>query len=210
MYPSETAVRGFTLQEQEIIHSVRILIGDEKATVIEEVDDALNCANVFGTGSIYQMENKGWPKKVMIEGVEFSNPLDPFVENYEYLVFSGSNVITDSVFVMYETFRFGDLQILDAFDFAGSSVLAAQCSLTAEQITQPLMNLAAAIVLIQGEYQKYAEQAVEMQDGDSMIDLVDRLAPLQRELESLRTQLERAIARKICCANYSLPVFRVE
>lgn len=210
MYPTEAAVRGFTLQEQEIIHSIRILIGDFKSTVIEEVDDAFDCANVRGSGSIYQFENKGWPKKVVVSGSEYINPLDPYIDNYEYLVFSGTDVLQENLFIMYETFRFGDLEILDAYDYAGSSVLAAQCNLTAEQLTQPLMNLAAAVVLVQGEYQKYAEEAVEMEDGDSVIDLTDRLGPLQRELQSLRDQLEKAISRKLCCATYSLPVFRIE
>lgn len=210
MYPSEAVVRGLTLGEQEIIHSIRLLVGDEKKTIIEEFYDTLDCAQIKGSGSIYQMDNKGWPRKILVDGVEFVNPFDPYVENYEYLVFSGSGVITGSLFVMYETFRFGDLQILDAYDYGSSSVLSAQCNLTAEQISQPLMNLAAAVVLVQGEYQRYAEEAVEMEDGDSIIDLVGRLGPLQKELESLREQLELSISRKIACANYSLPVFRVE
>lgn len=210
MYPTEATVQGFTPDEQEIIHGIRIIIGDQKQTIIEEFDATIDCANIIADESIYRLENKGWPLKVVVSGLEYTDAMNPLVQDYEYLIFSGTGVIQDSLFVMYQTFRFGDLEIIDSYDFAGPSVLSAQCNLTPEQLSQPLINLAAAVVLLQGEFQKYAEAAIEIQDGDSQIDTVDRLRALQEELKSLRGELEKAIRAKTCCAAFQLPVFRVE
>ncbi|RLI99266.1 MAG: hypothetical protein DRP08_07335 [Candidatus Aenigmatarchaeota archaeon] len=210
MYPTEASLEGFSTEELIIIHSIRILLGDIPTTIIEELPAGSDCANISMEGSVYQMENKGWPRKVVVSGVEVVNALDPFVDNYEYLVFSGTNALVSGISVMYDTFRFSDRQILDSFDYGTNSVLAAQCSLTAAQITSPLINLAAAVVLIQGEYQAYAEEAVRMQDGDSLIDTTAKLEYLQTELQNLRNQLQSALRAKLVCASYNLPVIRVE
>lgn len=210
MYPTEAFVFGLTAQEQEIIHSIRILIGDQKSTEIEEVLNGMSCDKIKMGGSVYKLDDKGWPIKIIISGTEYSNPIDPQVENYQFLVFSGTGVLDNDISIMYNTFRFSDIEILDAYDFSASSVLTAQCNLTPEQLTPALLNLATSVVLLQGEYQKYAEQAVEMKDNDSEIDTVERLNYLQRELQVLRGELERAIKKKLACASYSLPVIRVE
>jgi len=210
MYPTEASLEGFSSEELIIIHSIRILIGDIPTTIIEELEAGSDCANISMDGSVYQMENKGWPKKVVTSGTEFTNPLDPYVENYEFLVFSGAGILDTGISLMYETFRFSSSEILDAFDYAANSVLAAQCSLTPEQLTTPLINLAAALVLVQGEFQRYAEEAVRMEDGDSQLDLVSRLEYLQSEMDSLRTRLQDSLRAKLSCASYQLPVIRVE
>jgi len=210
MYPTEASIYGFSNEELVIIHSIRILVGDSPTTLIEELPAGSDCANISMDGSVYQLENKGWPKKVVVSGVETTNPLDPYVENYEFLVFSGVNVLNNGLSVMYETFRFSSAEILDAFDYAANSVLTSQCSLTPEQLTTPLINLASALVLIQGEFQRYAEEAVRMEDGDSQLDLVSRLEYLQDEMDSLRSQLQAGIRAKLACASYELPVIRVE
>ena len=210
MYPSEAAVNFLTPEEIAIIKSVRVLVGDRKTTVIEEAPGGDTCSNIVMDGSVYKLGNKGWPKKVLVSGTEYTSSIDPYVDNYELLVFSGSNVLQDGVSVIYDTFRFGDMEILEAYDYGGSSVLVGQCSLSAAQLTAPILNLAAAVVIIQGEFQRYAEEAVMMEDNDSIIDLSRRLQFLQKELDSLRGILEKAIKERLCCTTYSLPVIRVE
>lgn len=210
MYPTEAVIYGLTTEELEVIKSVRFLIGDLKKSVIEEVPAGSNCANILMDSSVYKMEDKGWPKKIVVSGVEVTNPYDPYVDNYEFLVFSGTGVLDDGITIMYDTFRFGDIEILESYDYGSASVLVGQCSLTAEQLTTPLLNLAAAVVLVQGEFQRYADEAVKMQDNDSLIDLTDRLEYLQKELSSLRDMLQQSIRDKLCCATYTLPVIRIE
>jgi len=212
MYPSEASFLGLTAEEISIIEGVRDIIGDRPSPILEESDNPGHAKAISSDGSMYELQQpKGWPVVIMVDGTEYSSTSDPQVVGYKYLVFSGvslDNTITYSF--LYNNFRFSDQEIISAYDNSAASALTEQCNLTPEQLTVPLIILATAVVLLQGEFQALAAEAVTIEDNDSKYDNSIRLVALQREIKDLRDRLNSALREKTKCATINLPIFRVE
>lgn len=212
MYPAEADFLGLTNEERDIIASVRGIIGDAPQVVLEESNDPKFCSGVSQDGTMYQFESgKGWPLVVIVNGTEYQDTSNPQVLGYKFLVFSGSVFTTSGSFsILHNTFRFSDGEILDAYDNSALLALTEQCNLTAEELTVPLISLATGVVLLQGELQKLAQEAIELEDNDSRFNSAQRIVTLQKEISDLRKRLAASLAMKMKCASLNLPVYRVE
>ena len=121
MFPSEVVL---TPSEEVIVFRVRSLIGDEKRTVVDEVNDVGLCGNVKLEGSMYGMEeHKGWPIDIRVGGVPVTSGAvaSGTVEilNYEYIRWNtipGPLVNGTSLSVVYNHFRHSDLEIINVYD----------------------------------------------------------------------------------------------
>lgn len=215
MFPSEVAL---TVDEEVIVFRVRGLIGDEKRTVVDEIYDIDSCANVKVDGSMYGMEeHKGWPIDVRVGGVPVTSGAvsSGVVEvlNYEYLRWNtvpGPLVAGTSLSVVYNHFRYSDLEIINTYDTGATTFLAGQCGLTSAQIGPDLLVLATAYALLSNDLQKYINEAVNLEDSDSKIDASRRPQSLTTYMNTLSKELIRALEAKTRCKVMSLPLYKVE
>jgi hypothetical protein len=112
-YPVEV---GYGTSEQLIIDRIRRLIGDPVGLKREYNE----CDNIHEGGKVYELETKGWPCSININGTTYNTTSNPAVNNYRYLQFS-DDITTLSgvdlkVDIFYYTFRNSDREIMEAYD----------------------------------------------------------------------------------------------
>ena len=201
-YPPEIAL---SKQDLEIVESIRITLGD--LGLIErdyynstDSNSAYACgAHISEDGRTWELfEYKGWPQRVILNGAEKTSLTDPQVMGYRFLTFSGASaVITGSLDIFYNHFRFADREILLAYDRARN--LLVTCGLTDAQITTEMLIMQAAILLLEGEIRDFSTGAVEIRDGDTSFS---NTRAIQARTEDL-SDLKQKIRDMIECARYN-------
>ncbi len=194
-YPPEIALSD---DDREIVESIRITLGDSGL-----IERDLYCASdpqsnaacgsqIDPAGCTWEMlEWKGWPQKVLLNGIEKTDINDPQVIGYRFLSFSGTEpCITGSLDVYYNSFRFSDREILMAYDRARN--LLVTCGLSEDRITTEMRIMQAAILLLEGEIREVSQGAFKIVDGDTTYDnsamirsRTDDLADLKRKIDYL-------------------------
>lgn len=221
MYPAEAA---FSIAEQENILRIRQLIGDNKETFVDDVLVTPYVSNVKVSGTMYELEEpKGYPTEIFINGVEVTSTIgygSASVLSYKFLRFiptSGAIVpplnTGNQLVVVYDHFRYSDVEILQAFDYNATTYLVNQCGLDYEDLTIDLLILATAFILLSGDMYKLSSEAVELEDSDSVFrsaGATGGLRTLMDLMKIINDQLLAALNTKMRCKMMSLPIYKVE
>lgn len=145
-YPEEAV---FTANDRYVVDRIRNLIGDPKQLTRDYVSVETGYSTVSVDGKTHSLSNpRGWPLKVELDGVEYTDEDEPRVNDYQFITFSGAAVNTTSgtLDVWYYHFRNSDTEILRTLNG-----LTPPPQLTADQVTFELAAVCAAIELLEGE-----------------------------------------------------------
>jgi hypothetical protein len=156
-YPVEV---GYGTSEQLVIDRIRRLVGDPIGLKREYNEQA----NIHEGGKVYELEEKGYPCSININGTTYNTTSDPAVNNYRYLEFS-NDITTLSgvdlkVNIFYYIFRHSDREIMEAYDTAYPPA-----PLTTVTATPEIYMLQTATTLLG---QEIIEDSVE--DGAIIVD----------------------------------------
>lgn len=212
-YPAEIALSE---QDREIVESIRITLGDLGLIEHDYYDandttQANSCASqVSADRKTWEIINfKGWPQRVILNGVEKTSLTDPLVIGYRYLTFSGTSaVVTGTLSIYYNHFRFSDREILLAYDRARN--LLVSCGLAPSQITTEMLIMQASILLLEGEVREDVKAAVRVRDGDTEYDNTGIIRSRTGDLEDLKRKLKELLDCARAYASYGLMGVRID
>lgn len=145
-YPEEGV---YTSLDRVVIDKIRTLIGDKKALTRDYVSASTGYTTISEDGYTHTLSNpRGWPIRVVLDGVPYTDEENPEVEDYQFLTFSGTQISTTSgtLDVWYYHFRFSDSEILRVYN-----ALTPPYPLTSDQVTFELAILSAAIEILLSE-----------------------------------------------------------
>ncbi|MHA2112564.1 MAG: hypothetical protein ACXADW_10785 [Candidatus Hodarchaeales archaeon] len=189
-YPSEV---DFSSDEDNIIRKIRRYIGDLKGLerlYISSADDS--DSTVQDDGVTIDLEKKGWPVYIDLNGTEKTTDADPIVQGYQFLTFSGT--IGDSDYpidIWYYTFKFSDRQVYEAYGDAFMPV-----GLSATTVTQDHLILQASIDLLENmNAEDIVEDGAMVRDGATTYDPEPGLRERDAMIKRLRKMLDDLIKR---------------
>jgi hypothetical protein len=209
----------YTADELHIITRIRNLVGDEKEVFVDDKIIVTSGIDIKANGTMYELdESKGYPVEVYVNSSEVgAQGQDPVsVMSYKFLKFtqSGALHIGDALTVVYEHFRYSDLEIINAYDLNAPTYLVAQCGLTFDDLTMDLLILATAFIFLTRDLSDMALNAAEVQDSDSTYRNAGATMGASRAITDLlnivNNQLLKAITMKTRCKILSLPVYKIE
>ena len=212
-YPPEIALSE---QDREIVESIRITLGD-LGTIERDFFDSSNSNSQFACASQISSDKKtwelnefkGWPQRVLINGIEKTSISDPQVIGYKFLTFSGTSAcITGTLDVFYNHFRFADREILLAYD--RSINLLVSCGLTEGQVTTEMRIMQAAILLLEGELRDFQQGGVAIRDGDTTYDSSRAIESRSQDLNDLKQKIRELVECARINASYGLDGVRVD
>jgi hypothetical protein len=200
-YPVE---ESYTADEWDTIYKIRKLVGD----LIEvERDYISGCyESVFGDLYSYELNNKGWPLKILMTTstgtIEFATLDNPYVQGYKYLQFTDADsIITQgtTLDVWYSSFIFSDREIKSYYDDAIISI----CIDDDSPYLEDLLCYEAALTLAETEWEKFLSgKSVRVRDGDTEYDPTPgiraregRIAMLKKKRDEL---IDCAIKSQLC------------
>jgi len=189
-YPDEITL---TSVDQYNLGRIRHYIGDPKKVLRDYVSSSCTSGyqNVSGDGQTYKLDNRGWPLRVEKDSVSYTSSSNPYVTDYSYLTFSGTEISTVSgvIDIWYESFRHSDREILKIFNttpnppnVSSSSVtdemlrLYASISILREELTQLMGETSGSFTLV-GEM-SYNPEPLLRQKRQLLKDLEDQLDTL--------------------------------
>ena len=186
-YPDEVE---FDTSEMTIIRKIRRLIGDFKSLGRVYSDGTESCSSILDDNHTVDLNEKGWPVYVSINNTEYTSIVDPFVQGYQYLTFSGTlDSDSDVVDIWYYQFKFSDREVYQAYSDA-----MIPPGLTGDTVTQDHLILQAAIDMLQN---MYAEDAVEdgasVRDDQSVYDPSPGLRERERTIARLQKMLDMLV-----------------
>jgi hypothetical protein len=148
-YPVEMDV---SVDDRFVLERIRLLIGDKKEVTRDYVSSSTGYDNVSIDGYTYSLSNpKGWPLKVVLDGLSYTTLTDPIVIDFQYLTFSGSAITTSGTLdLWYHHFRFSDSEILQAYH----TVSVPPC-LDPDDVTVELAAVLASLDLLTAELRLY-------------------------------------------------------
>jgi hypothetical protein len=198
--------------DQSIVYKIRQLIGDEPEPFVDDILNIDTCSRVTAGGTIYELEEaKGYPLKVLVNGVEYTQLNNPQVLGYKLLVFSGATLVDGAnLTVVYNHFRHSDSDIIDTYDTSAYTYLVEACNLTPDEIGIDLLSLSTAYILLTNDLSVYVKSAVSLADSDSSFEAFRRPMHLVDLLKLISGQLKSALETKKRCKMMSLPVYKVE
>lgn len=212
-YPPEIALSE---QDREIVESIRITLGDF-GVIERDYYSSTDSQSQHSCGSQISADSrtwelfewKGWPQRVVINGIEKTNINDPQVLGYRYLTFTGSSAtITGTLDIFYQHFRFADREILLAYDRARN--LLVSCGLSVSQVTTEMLIMQAAILLLEGELRQSQEKAVAIRDGDTSYDNTQNIRSRTEDLADLKQKIRDMIECARYIASYNLEGVRLD
>lgn len=192
--------------DQLIIDRIRLYIGDSIGLSREYGEEALS--SIHSDGSVYELDEKGWPVSINMGGVQFTETSDVTVNGYRFLKFNtyideicvtcsgitnlcGEEItkeITNGVDIWMYTFRNSDRQIMESFDSCPPPV-----GLTTTTSTSEAYMLQTAINLVSQElFEDSVEDGATIRDEGSLYDpesgqtvRLELLKRLQKRLDDL-------------------------
>jgi hypothetical protein len=116
---------NLTDTEKDIIAEIRLLIGDPLDVNREYGEEA--ASSIHPDGKTYELDEKGWPICITMNGLQYNDSTNPTINGYRYLIFndfidtttvvcSGTKAIEYGVDIWYYTFRWSDRQIIEAYN----------------------------------------------------------------------------------------------
>ncbi len=121
-YPPEIE---YGTADQRIIDRIRLLIGDPVGLNREYGKEAES--SIMPDGKTYQLDEKGWPAFVNMNGIQFTETANPSINGYRFLKFndfidepttviSGGRTVQTGVDIWYYTFRWSDRELMEAYE----------------------------------------------------------------------------------------------
>jgi len=145
-YPEEF---DFTAIEDVIILKMRQIIGDIKGLgrlyIDGSTDTECESAAILDDDKTIDIDEKGWPVFIAVNGTEFTTTDNPIVNGYQYITFSGALASTDVIEIWYHIFEFADVQLYDAYCNAMMPPMV-----NSDCVTQDHLLLQGAIDLLEG------------------------------------------------------------
>jgi hypothetical protein len=118
LFPREIS---YGTSDQLVIDRIRRLIGDPIGLRREYGEDA--ASSIHFDNRTYEMDEKGWPADVRMNGVGYNTSTNPSVNGYRFLRFTEDISVTTMVSgieygvdIWYYTFRHSDREIMEAYD----------------------------------------------------------------------------------------------
>jgi hypothetical protein len=212
-YPPEIALSD---DDREIIESIRVTLGDSGLIerdlfyASDPQSNAACAAQIDPAGCTWELEEwKGWPQRVLLNGIEKTDINDPQVIGYRYLSFSGTSpCITGSLDVYYNHFRFSDREILMAYD--RSSNLLVSCGLPVDSVTTEMRIMQASILLLEGEIREVSQGAFKIVDGDTTYDNSAMIRSRTEDLSDLKKKMDYIIECARWQNSYNITGCRVD
>jgi len=115
-YPEEAV---FTSNDRYIIDRMRSVVGDPKQLTRDFVSPDTGYSNMSIDQATLTFSNtRGWPLRVVLDGVDYTDITEPRVNDYQFLTFSGTQVstISGTLDVWYYHFRNSDVELLRTFN----------------------------------------------------------------------------------------------
>lgn len=115
-YPDEVILSS---EQRHALDRIRIAIGDPKELTRDYVSATTGYDSISVDGYTHTFTNpKGWPLKIILDGIEISNQTVARVNDYQFLTLSGVqvNTVSGTLDVWYNHFRYGDAEILRAYN----------------------------------------------------------------------------------------------
>lgn len=200
-YPPEITL---TTDEEAIVLDIRKLVGDTPQIGYDQYgfvssDNGPFSSRVFRNGTLYRFAERSWPLKVTVSGIDYEDSSEPTVNNYEWLMFS-TPALSESTFeIFYETFKFSDKEIMEAYDQA--LMILSERSIPISAIPQNLREVQAAIILLEGQIAS-SPGSIQVTDGRTQFNKsktadVDYLQGLRNQLKEMMTNVRMHIALNI-------------
>lgn len=181
-YPDEVE---FDTVKMTIIRKIRRLIGDFKNTNRIYSDGTDLCSSVVDDNKTIDMAEKGWPVYISVNDIEYTSIINPYVQGYRYLTFSGTLVSgsqNPAVDLWFYTFKFSDREVYQSYSDAMTPPL-----ISSTNVTQDMLILQAAIDLLQNIYaEDIVNDGARIQDDMSLYDP----SPGLRQRDALTKRLQ--------------------
>ena len=185
-YPVEV---GYGTSEQLVIDRIRNFLGDfvDLKREYNEQD------NIHEDGKVYELETKGWPCSININGTTYNTTSNPAVNNYCYLEFSDDITTLSGVDlkidVFYYMFRFSDREIIKAYNTAYPPY-----PLTTANATSEVYMLQTSLTLLNGELIRDSiESGATITDEDSRWSPDPGLGIREAVIDKLQKRLDNLV-----------------
>jgi len=192
-YPQEY---NFNADEEIIIRRIRRAIGDVKQLSNLYADGTEFCTSILGDSKTIDLGEKGWPVYISIDNVEYTSLDDPIVQGYRYLTFSGtlnSGVVNDVINIWYQTFKFSDREVYEAYgDAMIPPLVPPDC------VSQDHLILQAAIDLLESmAAEDMVDDGAAIRDDMTAYDPSPGLRERNNLINRLRKQLDALVTECI-------------
>ncbi len=186
-YPPEFT---FDTSEQTIIKKIRRFIGDIKGLKRLYIDEAEFCSYVIDDDKTVNLSEKSWPVYISVNGTEKTSLVEPVVQGYQYLTFSGTlDESTDVLDIWYYTFKFSDREIYESYNDAQMPPWV-----TSSTVNRDMIILQASIDLLE---HMTAEDMVEdgaiIGDDGTLYNPSPGLSARNGMIKRLRKQLDNLV-----------------
>ena len=160
-YPDEVYLSD---AEAAIVEKIRILIGDRKQLIHDYISTCQS--RLSDNNNTIEMKDKGWPVYISRNGTEKTRVIDPYVDGYRYLTFSGTVQPTDTFDMYCYSFRNSDTEIYHAYNKA-----MIPPGLTSSTVTTDHLTIQAAIDILEAEnWAAYNDEGAKIKEGDISFD----------------------------------------
>jgi len=184
----------FDTSEQTLLRKIRRYIGDfkglERLYVEQETGEA--CSSILEDNKTIDLAEKGWPVYISIDNVQYTTAQDPIVQGYQYLTFSGtliSGTETKTIEIWYNTFKFSDREIYEAYADA-----MIPPGLTADTVTQDHLILQASIDLLENmTSEDMVDDGAVIRDDQTLYDPSPGLKERDKTIKRLKKMLDLAV-----------------
>ena len=203
LYPREIE---YGTEDQMIIDRIRIYMGDPVGLNREYGEDA--ASSIHPDGKTYELDEKGWPASVNMNGQQYNSTADPSINGYRYLRFNdfiditqtvvtgtcdNIRTITYGVDIWYYTFRHSDREIMEAYN-----TCTPPPSLTVTTANSEAYMLQTAIDLLTQElWEDSGEDGAVVTDEGSRYDPSPGLRARQELIDKLQKRLDTLVASLI-------------
>lgn len=194
-YPPEVE---YGTGDQRTINRIRLLIGDPININREYGEEAES--SIHPDGRTYELDEKGWPAFVNMNGTQYIETSNPTVNGYKFLrfadyiddpitVYSGGRQIQQGVDIWYYTFRWSDREIMDAYNNTPPPP-----PLNTTNANSEVYMLACAYDLLMSEtWEAISEDGAKIVDDVTSYDPTPGLKTRADMLAGLRKRLDDAI-----------------
>ena len=189
-YPAEM---DFTSSQQNMISRIRQYIGDFKEINRDYMSPTTSYENLSDDGFTITFDNpKAWPLAITVDGTVYTSIIDPIVNGYQFITFSGTLITQDSstADVWYEHFRFSDREIFDMYE-----TVELPPRVSSSMATLEIYELSTAINILESEFRGFmvtSSNKVSIYEEIS-IDASAGLSARQDDLNNLRKRLNDII-----------------
>lgn len=200
-YPDEYE---FSSVELLIIRKIRRLIGDVAGLSRLYLNGyESSCTYILEDDHTIDLREKGWPVYISVNGQEYTTLEDPIVQGYQYLTFSGalsSGTVNDVIEIWYNTFKFSDREVYEAYgDAMIPPLVPSDC------VTQDHLILQAAIdLLISLTAADLVDDGAMVRDDQTVYDPSVGLRERDRLIARLQKQLDGLIKECIKSSMFGL------